>query len=209
MLTRPLTSTVLVLESSFSLGSSLPHLTVQVLKFLILSFFLSLLEMGLLSANIHILTSCLARPYCSVRHSEVDILFLLTFLQVCALGITPSVNWSVFPQILSHLHFLGGTSSKESTCRCRRHRRCESNSWVGKTPWRVKWQPTPVFLPGESHGQRSLAGYNPGGHRVRHDWTTEHAPFLWCMTWHVHNNIRLGDILNNFQIPGQPITMCI
>ena len=31
--------------------------------------------------------------------------------------------------------------------------------WVGKIPWRRKWQPTPVFLPGESHGQRSLAGY--------------------------------------------------
>ena len=33
-------------------------------------------------------------------------------------------------------------------------------SWVGKIPKRRKWQPTPVFLPGESHGQRRLAGYN-------------------------------------------------
>ena len=33
------------------------------------------------------------------------------------------------------------------------------DSWVGKIPWRRKWQPTPVFLPGESHGQRSLVGY--------------------------------------------------
>ena len=33
--------------------------------------------------------------------------------------------------------------------------------WVGKIPWRRKWQPTPVFLPGEFHGQRSLAGYSP------------------------------------------------
>ena len=132
--------------------------------------FLSLLEMGLLPANINILTSCLARPYCSVRHSEVDILFLLTFLQVCALGITPSVNLSIFPQVLSHLLFLGGTSSKESTCRCRSHRRCESNSWVGKIPWRVKWQPTPVFLSGELHGQRRLAERNrvmgPGKHTI-------------------------------------------
>ena len=37
-------------------------------------------------------------------------------------------------------------------------RRCQSNSWVGKIPWRMKWQPTPEFLPGELHGQRSLAG---------------------------------------------------
>ena len=34
-------------------------------------------------------------------------------------------------------------------------------TWVGKIPWRRNWQPTPVFLPGESHGQRSLVGYSP------------------------------------------------
>ena len=38
-------------------------------------------------------------------------------------------------------------------------------SWVWKVPWRRAWQPTPVFLPGESHGQRSLAGYSPWGHK--------------------------------------------
>ena len=37
------------------------------------------------------------------------------------------------------------------------------NSWVKKIPWRRKWEPTPAFLPGESHGQRSLAGYSPRG----------------------------------------------
>ena len=37
--------------------------------------------------------------------------------------------------------------------------------WVGKIPWRRAWQPTPVFLPGESHGQRSLVGYSPRGHK--------------------------------------------
>ena len=36
------------------------------------------------------------------------------------------------------------------------------NPWVGNIPWRRKWQPTPVFLPGESHGRRSLVGYRPG-----------------------------------------------
>ena len=40
--------------------------------------------------------------------------------------------------------------------------------WVSKIPWRRKWQPTPVFLPGESHGQRRLEGYT-GLQRVRHD----------------------------------------
>ena len=37
------------------------------------------------------------------------------------------------------------------------------NPWVGKIPWRRVWQPTPEFLPGDSHGQRSLAGYSPWG----------------------------------------------
>ena len=39
------------------------------------------------------------------------------------------------------------------------------NSWVGKVPWRRKWQPTPVFLPGKSRGQRSLVGYSPWAHK--------------------------------------------
>ena len=51
--------------------------------------------------------------------------------------------------------------SKEPTCQCRRCKRRGFNPWVGKIPWRRAWQPTPVFLPGECHGQRSLAGYSP------------------------------------------------
>ena len=45
--------------------------------------------------------------------------------------------------------------------------------WVRKLPWRRKWQPTPVFLPGKSHGQRRPAGYSTQGHRVRHDLVTK------------------------------------
>ena len=37
--------------------------------------------------------------------------------------------------------------------------------WVRKIPWRRKWQPSPVLLPGESHGWRSLVGYSPWGHK--------------------------------------------
>ena len=39
------------------------------------------------------------------------------------------------------------------------------DTWIGKMPWKRKWQPTPVFLPGESHGQRSLVGYSPRGRK--------------------------------------------
>ena len=68
--------------------------------------------------------------------------------------------------------FSGGTSRKEPTCQCRRHQRLRFNPWVRKIPWRRAWQPTPVFLPEESHGQRSLVGYSPWG-RKESD-TSEH-----------------------------------
>ena len=48
---------------------------------------------------------------------------------------------------------------------CRRRKRPRFSPWVGKIPWRRKWQPTPAFLPGESHGQRALVGYSAWGHK--------------------------------------------
>ena len=64
--------------------------------------------------------------------------------------------------------FPGGASGKELACQCRRHMRHGFDPWVQKITWRRVWQPTPVFLPGESHGQRSLSGCSPWGHRVGH-----------------------------------------
>ena len=54
--------------------------------------------------------------------------------------------------------------------------RPEFDSWVGKVPWRRKWQSTPALLPGKSHGRRSLIGYSPWG-RKESD-TTERLHFL-------------------------------
>ena len=69
------------------------------------------------------------------------------------------------------LGFPYDSAVKEPTRQCRRHM---FNSRVRKIPWRRKWQPTPMFLPGKSCGQRSLAGYNPwGSQRVRHDLMTK------------------------------------
>ena len=48
--------------------------------------------------------------------------------------------------------FTGGPDGREPSCQCRRHKRQGFESWVGKIRWRRAWQPTPVFLPGESHG---------------------------------------------------------
>jgi len=61
--------------------------------------------------------------------------------------------------------FPGGASGKEPTCQCRRCKRPGFNPWVEKMPWRRAWQPTPVFLPRESLGQRSLVSYRPQGHK--------------------------------------------
>ena len=62
------------------------------------------------------------------------------------------------------------------------------NPWVGKISWRRKWQPTDIVLPGKSHGQRSLVGYSPQGHKQLD--TTERLHF------HFHNIIGLPHWLN-------------
>ena len=61
--------------------------------------------------------------------------------------------------------FPGGPNSKKPACQCRKCKRPGFDPWVGKIPWRRECQPTPIFLPGEFHGQRSLAGYSPRGYK--------------------------------------------
>ena len=61
--------------------------------------------------------------------------------------------------------FPGGGSGKEPTCQCRKCKRRGFSPWMGKIPWRRAWQLIPVFFPGDSNGQRSLAGYSPWGHK--------------------------------------------
>jgi len=63
------------------------------------------------------------------------------------------------------MNFPGGSDGQESVCQCRRCKRHWFDPWVGKMPWRRKWQPTPVLLPRKLHGQRSLAGYSSCGHK--------------------------------------------
>ena len=58
----------------------------------------------------------------------------------------------------------GVTSGKEPACQWGRPKKCKFNHRVRKMPWRRAWQPTLVFLTGESHGHRSLVGYSPQDH---------------------------------------------
>ena len=87
--------------------------------------------------------------------------------------------------------FSGGTSGKQPVCPCRRHKRCEFNPWVGRIPWKRAWWPTPIFLPGESHGQRSLVGYSPWGHRVEHDWSDLACTHVWLFHWDKFLEVKL------------------
>ena len=70
-----------------------------------------------------------------------------------------------FHSPISTRPFPGGSDGKEIHLQCGRP---GLDPWVGKIPWRRAWQPTLVFLPGESHGRRSLAGCSPRGRRVGH-----------------------------------------
>ena len=62
-----------------------------------------------------------------------------------------------------------------NTCQCRRCRRHRFDSWVGKSPWRRKWKPTLVVLPGKFHGQRSPAGYS--------SWGLKELNMAECLSW--------------------------
>jgi len=84
------------------------------------------------------------------------------------------------------MDFPGGSAVK-ICLKCRSRRRYGFSFWVGKIPWRRSWQPTSVFLPGESHGQRSLVGYSSQDFK-KLDMTEE--------TWHARNTwIKYMNIL--------------
>ena len=73
-------------------------------------------------------------------------------------------------------------SGKEFTYQCRRH---GFDPWVRKIPWRRKWQPAPIFLPRESHGPRSLAGYSPWGCKELDmaEWLSTNTHEVLQMVW--------------------------
>ena len=77
-------------------------------------------------------------------------------------------------------------SDKESTCNGGRLRKLRFYLWVGKRPWRRKWQPTPVFLPGKISWTEEPGGLQSMGlQRVRHDWSDLACSTLFSM-WTIH-----------------------
>ena len=73
---------------------------------------------------------------------------------------------------------VSGASGKERACQCRRRDIRDVGSTPGLIPWRRAWQPTPVLVPGESRGQRSLGGYSPWSRKESATEATYNAPVL-------------------------------
>ena len=83
-------------------------------------------------------------------------------------------------QYTNYMGFPGGSDDKESTCNCGRP---SFDPWIGKFPWRREQLLTPVFWPGEFHGQRSLVGYSPWGHKESD--TTEQLSLHVTSTYYI------------------------
>ena len=118
--------------------------------------------------------------------------------------------WPLFRSLLYSCHlemsvgFPGGASGKEPSSQCRRCKRYGFDPWVRKMAWSRKWQPLPVFSPGESHGQKSLEGYNPWGHKEsdKTEWLT-----LWSSTRERLNKYSLVQWMLPYSI-SLPLTPC-
>ena len=84
------------------------------------------------------------------------------FIQVFPYNLTDPDKLSIKAKCHPFLRLPWQLSGKEYTCQ---YRRPGFDPWVRTIPWRRKWQPTPVSLPGKLHGQKSLAGCSPWGHK--------------------------------------------
>ena len=113
---------------------------------------------------------------------------LATLSSKCPLN-TCSDSKSFIHKIMNSTHlkaFPGGASGKEPTCQCRRHKRRRFNPWVENVPWKRAWQPTPVFLPGESSWTEGPGGLRSIGLQNR-TWPkrlstmTTHLKFLYLL----------------------------
>ena len=81
---------------------------------------------------------------------------------------------------------------------CRRQIKCRFDPWVGKISWRRKWQPTLVFLPGQSHGQRSLVNYRPWNRKELN--TTEQ---LILLTFPCFKGLNITWLLSYFLVAAR------
>ena len=154
-----------------------------VLTIVIMLYITSLVPIYLITKSLCLSATFLGFPIpqSSASGNHESDFFFCEFGFVLILFLDSTYKWDHTAFVFCVIYLTGlprWLSGKESACRCRSCKRPGFNPWVGKIPWRRKWQPTPVFLPGESHGQRSPVGYNPWGRRVGHDWAYTHVWFI-------------------------------
>ena len=104
-------------------------------------------------------------------------LFHLLFWGVCCEVGSREEGWGEITLVIKCLNFPEGSDGKSVCLQCRRP---GFDPWVRKIPWRRKWQPTPVLLPGKSYGRRSLVGYSPWGRKELD--TTEQLHFHFSLS---------------------------
>ena len=106
---------------------------------------------------------------------SLDLFYISALLFLLFLTIFVSFLAPLFCFVFHELSLHGGSDGKESTCNAG-----DPGSIPGseRSPWRRKWQPAPVFLPRESHGQRSLEGYSSWGHKSQTQLSKTTYPFL-------------------------------
>ena len=106
---------------------------------------------------------------------------MVIFLNDCILDHEVSLNKFQKADTLQVMGFPGGSDGKSICPQCGRP---GFDPWVRKMPWKKKWQPTPVLLPGKFHGWRNFVGYSPWGCKE-----SDTKPSDFTFTFHFHSNI--------------------
>ena len=127
---------------------------------------------------------CLCTKYFQMKWLKTTYLYIM--FNSVVITVSEMAFYTDFPHqktisgFQKHLGFtIGGTSSKDLPANTG-DKRQRFNPCIGRIPWRA-WQPTPVFLPEETHGRRRLVGYRPQRHKVGHDWSD------WARTHQTHS----------------------
>ena len=134
----------------------------------------------------------------SMLISHMEILFCVMSVQACCLSFYVRFWKFVFVAFI-YIYIIPWWNFKDSLGWLRGYSVCPQcgrsgfNPWVRKIPWRRKWQPTPIFLPEESHGRRSLVGYSLWGHKESD--TTEQLHFSYT-----HTHTRYLSHLSDFHL---------
>ena len=110
----------------------------------------------------------------------------LMWAHTCTCGHSCRLSHSMTLMLLANLEPSQMREWWRAHLQCRKHKRLGLDPWVGKIPWRRKRQPTPVFLPGEFQGQKSLVGYSPWGSQESDttQWLRTPAAILWALDSH-------------------------